>query len=118
MTDVPAQRGPMEHGAGVFRRIVHRVSEDARSFQHDGLTFWPADCGAVVVPTSRPAEEWPYCPACWTLTEAQREHYDSLFPDVLPITVEDRQVPADGPRHVLVEAEDEEPELVAIAVSA
>lgn len=51
--------------AGIFRDLIHRLDDDARTVRHDGLTFWVADCGAVVVPTDRPEPSWEWCARCW-----------------------------------------------------
>ncbi|MEU4449507.1 hypothetical protein AB0K14_40640 [Actinosynnema sp. NPDC050801] len=51
--------------AGLFRDLVHRLDDDARTICHEGLTFWMAVCGAVSIPTERPDPNWAWCVQCW-----------------------------------------------------
>ncbi|MFE9748265.1 hypothetical protein ACFYOT_25445 [Saccharothrix saharensis] len=51
--------------AGIFRNLIHRLDDEARTLRHEGLTFWVAVCGAVSVPTDRPCHDWAWCGRCW-----------------------------------------------------
>jgi hypothetical protein len=62
----------MRHGAGVFRRLLHELDDDA-PFTFDGIPLWLAECGAVCVPLEQSPDGRPPCDTCFQQPEGGPE---------------------------------------------
>ena len=56
----------MTHGAGVFRRLLHVIPDDAQTIEFRGLdvTFGECNLPCVPIPDSQTEGAWPPCHPC------------------------------------------------------
>jgi hypothetical protein len=57
-------------GAGVFRRLLHEVGDDADDMRFDGRHLWWSRCRSlcVVLPPGEQLGKWALCDTCFPAT--------------------------------------------------